>query len=90
MAVDEFQLGQAQQVLGVASAFSALCSNGAAIPEPTANLKLVEDGTASLRNSSNTSILSLAIAVTSFTFAVDEGGAVASVLPAPSVSYTTS
>ena len=45
---------------------------------------------ASLRNSSNTSILSLAIAVTSFIFVVDEGDAVALVLPGPAVSYTTS
>ena len=45
---------------------------------------------ASLRNSSNTSILSLAIALTSFIFVVDEGDALAFVLPGPPVSYTIS
>ena len=45
---------------------------------------------ASLRNSSNTFILSLAIAVTSFIVVVDEGDAVALVLPDPAVSYPTS
>ena len=45
---------------------------------------------APLRSSSSTSILSLAIAVTSFIFVADEGDAVALVLPGPPVSYTTS
>ena len=40
---------------------------------------------ASLRNSSNTSILSLAIAFTSFILVVDEGDAAAFVLPGPAV-----
>ena len=40
--------------------------------------------------SSSTSILSLAIAFTAFIFVVDEGDAVAVVLPGPPVSYTIS
>ena len=44
----------------------------------------------SSRNSSNTSILSLAIAATSFIFGADEGDEVALVLPTLLVSYTTS
>ena len=40
---------------------------------------------ASLRSSSSTSILSLATAFTSFIFVVDEGDAMAFVLPGPAV-----
>ena len=52
--------------------------------------KLRSASGASMCNSSNTFILSFAIAVASFNFVVDEGDAVALVLPAPAVCYTTS
>ena len=43
-----------------------------------------------LHSSSSTAILSLAIALTSFIFVVDEGDAVPFIWPGPAVSYTTS
>ena len=58
--------------------------------EPSSAGKSSSGSGATLRNSSNTFILSLAIAVTSFIFVVDEGDEVALVLPDPAFSYTTS
>ena len=58
-------------------------------PEPSHSKSRSASGISS-RNSSNTSILSLAIAATSFIFGADEGDEVALVLPTLLVSYTTS